>query len=205
MSSLSHYPALVLNADFRPLSYNPLSAIGWQDSVKGVCEGTHTVIAEYDRTIRSPSIEMRLPSVLMLRTFVKRRALHKPAHFNRFALFLAYAFRCQYCGEQFSTSELTFEHVIPQSKGGGTDWDNVVPACRPCNNRKGSKTLKEAKMRLIRDPYRPTRGQLEHLAATLNVFEERYRLCFRNWASVLYWSVTLETSDTVKEEVSVTS
>lgn len=196
MSSLSHYPALVLNADFRPLSYHPLSAIGWQDAIKGVFEQTHTVIAEYDRAVRSPSIEMKLPSVLMVRSYVKPRGLNKPANFCRFSVFLAYAFRCQYCGDQFSTTDLTFEHVIPVSKGGGTDWDNVVPACSPCNHRKGHKTLKEAKMRLLRDPYRPTRGQLEHLAATTGVNADRYRGCFKNWADVLYWNVNLETSET---------
>jgi 5-methylcytosine-specific restriction endonuclease McrA len=198
MSSLSHFPALVLNADFRPLSYNPLSTLGWQDAVKGVYEGTHQVVAEYDRAVRSPSIEMMLPSVLMVRSYVKPRGMNKPASFQRFALFLAYSFRCQLCGEQFPTTELTFEHIVPSSRGGGTDWDNVVPACSPCNNRKGNKTLKEAKMRLIRDPYHPTRGRLEHLAKTLQVYEDRYRGCFRSWNDVLYWNVNLETSDTVK-------
>ena len=62
MSSLAHFPALVLNADFRPLSFSPLSVIGWQDAIKGVYEETHRVIAEYDRVVRSPTIEMKLPS-----------------------------------------------------------------------------------------------------------------------------------------------
>lgn len=196
MSELSRYPALVLNADFRPLSYNPLSAIGWQDSIKGVVEQTHTVLAEYDRAVRSPSIEMKLPSVLMVRSYVKPRALNKPAHFCRFALFLAYSFRCAYCGETFATTDLTFEHIVPQSKGGGDGWDNVVPACGPCNNKKGNMTLKQARMKLLYEPYHPTRGQLEHLAEKLKIVEDRYRGCFKDWKSVLYWSVNLETSPT---------
>lgn len=193
MTSLAHFPALVLNADFRPLSFSPLSVIGWQDAIKGVYEETHRVIAEYDRVVRSPTIEMKLPSVLMVANYVKPRGMNKPATFSRWALMLAYEFRCMLCGNQFRTTELTFEHIIPRSRGGGCDWGNIVPACGPCNNRKGNKTLKEAGMKLVRAPYRPTRGQLEHMAETLKVYEERYRTCFRSFRDVVHWNVSLET------------
>lgn len=199
MSSLSQLPpALVLNADMRPKSFHPLSLLGWQDSIKAVFEQTHTVIADYDRVVRSPSIEMRLPSVLMLKDYVKPRGLNKPASFTRFSVFLAYGFRCLFCGEKFKTTELTFEHLVPSSRGGGTDWDNIVPACVPCNSRKGNKTLREAKMRLIRDPYHPTRGQLEHLAETLRIHEDHFRGVLKSLKDVLYWAVNLDTSDTDK-------
>jgi hypothetical protein len=56
--------ALVLNADFRPLSYFPLSIWSWQDTVKAVFLDRVSVISEYDRKIHSPSFEMRLPSVI---------------------------------------------------------------------------------------------------------------------------------------------
>lgn len=198
MSSLSNFPALVLNTDFRPKSFAPLSVLGWSDAVKAVYEETHVVIATYDRVVRSPSIEMKLPSVLMLRNYVKPRAMNKPAAFARFAVFLAYGFKCCFCGHRFPTGALTFEHLIPSSRGGGTDWDNVVPACGPCNHRKGNKTLKEAGMTLIREPYQPTRGQLEHLAETLQVYDENYAQCFKSFRDVCYWSVSLDTSDTAK-------
>src|ERR1700693_3569412 len=89
------WPALVLNADYRPLSYYPLSVWAWQDTIKAVfLERVHTV-AHYDKSVRSPSVEIRLPSVVSLKTFVKP-ARH-PA-FTRFNVFLRDRFSCQYCG-----------------------------------------------------------------------------------------------------------
>jgi HNH endonuclease len=109
------HPALVLNADFQPLSYFPLSLLHWEDAVKAVVKGTHYVVEEYDRVVRSPSIEMLLPCVLALR---KYRPAPKHVAFTRFNVFLCDRFRCQYCGGKFSSAELTFDHVLPRSRGG---------------------------------------------------------------------------------------
>ena len=125
------FPALVLNADFRPLSYYPLSLWSWQESVKAVFLERVNIVSEYDRFVRSPSFEMRLPSVVSLKTYVKP-ALY-PA-FTRFNVFLRDRFMCQYCG---CKDDLTFDHLIPRSRGGQTRWDNVVTACAPCNLSKG--------------------------------------------------------------------
>ena len=89
------FPALVLNADFRPLSYYPLSLWSWQESVKAVFLDRVNIVSEYDRFVRSPSFEMKLPSVVSLKTYVKP-ALY-PA-FTRFNVFLRDRFTCQYCG-----------------------------------------------------------------------------------------------------------
>ena len=86
------FPALVLNADFRPLSYYPLSLWSWQESVKAVFLDRVNIVSEYDRTVRSTSFEMRLPSVVSLTTYVKP-ALY-PA-FTRFNVFLRDRFSCQ--------------------------------------------------------------------------------------------------------------
>ncbi len=126
-------PALVLNADFRPLSYYPLSLWSWQDAIKAVCLDRVNIVSEYDRMVRSPSFAMRLPSVVALRDYVQP-ARH-PA-FTRFNVFLRDKFQCQYCG---SKDDLTFDHVVPRSKGGRTTWENVVAACAPCNLRKGNR------------------------------------------------------------------
>ncbi|HEY2226328.1 MAG TPA: HNH endonuclease, partial [Xanthobacteraceae bacterium] len=111
--------ALVLNADFRPLSYFPLSIWSWQDAVKAVFLDRVSVISEYDRKIHSPSFEMRLPSVIALKEYVP--AARRPA-FTRFNVFLRDRFNCQYCGGDFATNELTFDHVVPKSRGGRTAW-----------------------------------------------------------------------------------
>ena len=90
-------PALVLNADFRPLSYYPLSLWSWQDTVKAVFLDRVNIVSEYERFVRSPSFELKLPSVVSLKTYVKP-ALY-PA-FTRFNVFLRDRFACQYCGDK---------------------------------------------------------------------------------------------------------
>ena len=91
------FPALVLNADYRPLSYYPLSLWGWQDTVKAVFLDRVNIVSEYDRSVRSPTFEMKLPSVVSLKTYI-RPALY-PA-FTRFNVFLRDRFSCQYCGDE---------------------------------------------------------------------------------------------------------
>ena len=88
-------PALVLNADHRPLSYFPLSLWSWQDTIKAVFLERVNILAEYDRAVHSPSFEMKLPSVVSLKTYVK--PVRNPA-FTRFNVFLRDRFECQYCG-----------------------------------------------------------------------------------------------------------
>jgi 5-methylcytosine-specific restriction endonuclease McrA len=152
------FPALVLNADYRPLSYYPLSLWGWQDAVKAVFLDRVSVISEYERIIHSPSFEMRLPSVIALKEYVP--AARRPA-FTRFNVFLRDRFHCQYCGGDFATNVLTFDHVVPKSRGGRTSWSNVVTACSPCNLLKGNRLLQESAMHLQRPPAEPTTQLLQ--------------------------------------------
>ena len=133
--SLEKCPALVLNADYRPLSYYPLSLWCWQDSVKSVFLDRVTIVSNYDRVIRSPSFDMKLPSVIALKHFVSPQS---NPNFTRFNVFLRDKFSCQYCG---SGDELTFDHLLPRSRGGKTNWDNVVTACSNCNVQKGGRLL----------------------------------------------------------------
>ena len=85
-------PALVLNADYRPLSYYPLSLWSWQDAIKAVFLDRVNIIAEYDHSVSSPSFSMRLPSVVCLKTYVQPS--RNPA-FTRFNVFLRDRFECQ--------------------------------------------------------------------------------------------------------------
>ena len=146
------FPALVLNADFRPLSYYPLSLWSWQDAIKAVFLERVNIVEEYDHAVHSPSIEMKLPSVVSLKTYVKPST--NPA-FTRFNVFLRDRFSCQYCG---SRDDLTFDHLLPRSRGGHTTWINVVAACSACNLRKGNMTPAEAKMWPSQTPMQPTRA-----------------------------------------------
>ena len=117
-------PALVLNADFRPLSYFPLSLWPWQETVKAVFLDRVNILSEYDRVVHSPTFQMRLPSVVSLKHYIA--PARRPA-FTRFNVFLRDRFQCQYCSD---TRELTFDHVVPRSRGGVTCWENVVSGSR---------------------------------------------------------------------------
>jgi len=65
-------------------------------------------------------------------------------------------FTCQYCAVRFATEDLTFDHVLPRSRGGGTSWENIVTCCLACNAAKADRTPVEAHMKLCRRPRRPT-------------------------------------------------
>ena len=173
--------ALVLNADYRPLSYFPLSLWNWQESVKATYLDRVDVLSEYDEVVRSPSTEIRLPSVLVLREYVKPS---KSAAFTRFNLFLRDQFACQYCG---STSELTFDHVVPRSRGGRTTWENVVAACSRCNLAKGAKLLSECSLTLKKQPVEPSS---ELLLNKGRKFRPNY--LHKSWMDFLYWDAELE-------------
>lgn len=174
-------PALVLNADFRPLSYYPLSLWGWQEAVKAVFLDRVNIVSEYDHTVRSVNFEMKLPSVVSLKTYVKP-ALY-PA-FTRFNVFLRDRFSCQYCGDK---EDLTFDHLIPRSRGGLTRWDNVVTACAPCNLAKGGEMPGDVGMHPKQDPYRPTVFELHRNG---RLFPPNY--LHQSWMDYLYWDTELE-------------
>lgn len=174
-------PALVLNADYTPLSYYPLSLWSWQTAIKAAVLDRVSVVAEYDRIVRSPRFAMRLPSVIALRDYVKP-ATH-PA-FTRFNLFLRDRFACQYCG---CRNDLTFDHVVPRAYGGRTTWENVATACAPCNLRKGGRTPTEAHMQLHSLPRQPTAHQLQ---VNGRAFPPHY--LHETWRDYLYWDTELE-------------
>lgn len=151
------HPALVLNADYRPLNLFPLKVMSWQKALKAVFLDRVDVIEQHDRVIRSPSIEMRLPSIIVLRQHVKRRRL--PA-FTRANIYLRDKSCCGYCGHKFATVDLTLDHVIPQSRGGRRSWQNIITACQPCNGRKDNRTPEEAHMPILWRPWVPSQEEL---------------------------------------------
>jgi 5-methylcytosine-specific restriction endonuclease McrA len=174
-------PCLVLNADFRPLSYYPLSLWPWQDVIKAVFLDRVDVVSTYDQMVRSPSFEMRLPSVVALKSYV---AQDRPPAFTRFNLFLRDDFTCQYC---HVTDDLTFDHVVPRSRGGRTTWENIVTACAPCNLAKGGRTPQEAHMNPRHRPRRPSAFELQEHGRR---FPPHH--LHESWLDYLYWDIELE-------------
>ena len=144
-------PALILNADYRPLSYFPLSLWSWQEAIKAVYLKRVNVAAEYEEVVRSEKLTLPLPSVIVLKNYVVPT---KTVPFTRATLFLRDEFTCQYCG--YKGKDLTFDHVVPKSRGGKTRWDNVVAACQSCNLRKAAKTTSQAGFKLKKAPTKPS-------------------------------------------------
>ncbi len=179
--NLQSCPALVLNADYTPLSYYPLSLWPWQTAIKAVFLERVDIVASYDREVHSPSLDMKIPSVIALRQYVRPNEF--PA-FTRFNLFLRDRFTCQYCG---SEHDLTFDHVVPRRAGGRTTWENIATACAPCNLRKGGRTPEQAAMRLAVNPIRPTSWQLHQQGKS---FPPGY--LHETWRDWLYWDIELE-------------
>ena len=180
-AGLRHHPALVLNADYRPLSYYPLSLWPWQEAVKAAWLDRVDIVAEYDECVRSPSTEIRIPSVVVLKDYVKPQ---KRVAFTRFNLFLRDEFCCQYCGAK---GDLTFDHVVPRARGGVTSWENVVAACARCNLRKGSKSLRQSGLSLRKPPRQPGAESLRNMGRKFppNHLHE-------SWIDFLYWDAELE-------------
>ena len=179
--ALKHYPALVLNADYRPLSYYPLSLWPWQEAVKAAFLDRVDIVAEYDAVVRSQRSVIRIPSVVVLKEFVKPQ---KRVAFTRFNLFLRDEFCCQYCAAK---GDLTFDHVLPRSRGGITSWENVVAACSPCNLRKGNRTLKQVGFQLGRRPRPPNADEMQ---AHGRRFPPNH--LHESWMDYLYWDAELE-------------
>ncbi len=184
IASLDACPALLLNADFRPLSYYPLSVWPWYETVKAVFLERVHILSEYDRVVRSPSAEIRLPSVVALKRFIP---LTKRPAFTRFNVFLRDRFSCQYCGDRLPSHHLTFDHVVPRSRGGRTTWENVVTACADCNLSKGSRLARETGLRPMYAPRMPTTYELRESGRG---FPPNF--LHQSWRDFLYWDTVLD-------------
>lgn len=101
------------------------------------------------RTLRGP---LRVPKVVLLRDY--NRVPRTPLRLSRRNVFLRDGHRCMYCND--AESELTIDHVLPKSRGGLSQWENLVACCRACNLAKGRRTPDEAGMKLREKPQRPT-------------------------------------------------
>jgi 5-methylcytosine-specific restriction endonuclease McrA len=169
LKMLDRHPALVLNADYAPMSYLPLSMWHWQEAIKAVFSGKCTVVDVYpDVTIRAASLEIPLPAVIALTQYVPQ--FKQRPSFTKRNVFLRDEYRCQYCLRNFHTRDLSLDHVVPRCKGGRLHWENAVTSCRNCNGRKGSlpvADLRQVNMKLAREPFVPTQFQLAAIAGKM--------------------------------------
>ena len=134
-------------------SYEPISTINWRKAVCMLTLEKVEVITERNTQIKSQYLSLNLPSVVRLLKPIRRP--RNRVKFNRHNILARDRFTCQYCHKSFCASDLTFDHVLPKSRGGKTSWENIVSCCASCNGRKGNKTPREAGMPLKRMPSEP--------------------------------------------------
>lgn len=176
---------LVLNADMQPVSWAPLSVWSWQNALTAVLQDRVIQIRAYDDVyIRSARRRFPVPAVVALKGYRKRAAVA----FTRYHLFLRDEFTCQYCGRRLPARKLTFDHVIPRSRGGKSTWENIVACCAEDNLRKGNLTLRQAGMKLLRKPFEPTPYQLDAVARRLPWVNGELH---QTWMDFLYWDAEL--------------
>lgn len=183
---------LVLNADFRPLSTWPPHFITAQEAVHALLRDRVTAVDNWpDAFFRSPSTKIAVPKIVALRQYAP---IHGEPKCTRRNIYLRDRYCCQYCGERFPPIELTYDHVIPRSKGGETIWSNILTACLRCNGQKGNKMPKYSgrkgtagSLRPLKEPRRPS--SMELLRAGLELLPTDI---IEDFGSALYWGVELE-------------
>lgn len=185
---------LVLNADYRPLSTWPLSLVPARDAVHAIYRDRVAVVESWDATFRSPTTEIAIPKVVALKEYAPVSSEPK---FCRRSILLRDRYRCQYCGDRFDSQDLTFDHLVPRSKGGKTTWTNILTACLRCNGLKADKAANhsgrrgvigaDGRLRPLKDPRRPTSAEL--LRAGLEFLPNDLR---EDFGSYLYWQAELQ-------------
>lgn len=125
----------------------------WQDGVVLAVTGKGEVLDSYDVECASPSVSLQIPAVVRL---VKEiHANKRGVKFSRANVYARDRYRCCYCSERFAPKDLNYDHVLPRSRGGATDWENIVTSCKTCNLRKDNHTPAEVGFKMHFQPFRP--------------------------------------------------
>jgi 5-methylcytosine-specific restriction endonuclease McrA len=163
-----HTPVLVLNATYEPINVTPA-----RRAIVLVLKGVATTEEEDGNFVHSARVAIRIPSVIRLTEF--RRIPYQTRALSRKNILLRDRYTCQFCGRVFPAGDLTLDHVIPRSRGGHTDWDNLVACCHACNNLKGDRLPEEAGVRLLRAPRPFTLHTSRQLMRMMGSSDDRWR------------------------------
>lgn len=161
----------------------PLKVISWQRAIQLLTLGKVEVVEEYSNEVRSRYLVIKIPAVVRLLKAFRRRIA--PVKFSRVNIYARDHYRCQYCGEKHQLEDLTYDHVLPRSRGGRTTWTNIVTCCAPCNRRKANRTPAESGMRLKREPVQPQVAPAILVAISTTSVPDA-------WRDYLYWTGALD-------------
>ncbi len=153
------------------ISGMPLEWIDYQDSVRlyhtqQVAYVCGTLLYNVHGGINAHT---GLRSVIEVNSIIATHGSNRSLHhdymppLNNPALFKRDCNMCLYCGQRFSQRELSRDHITPLSQGGGDNWNNVVTACKRCNNHKAGRTPEQAGMQLLAIPFTPTHAEYVYL------------------------------------------
>lgn len=162
-------PALAINIEYlqkdngsydleQVLGFTPLS---WQNWAK-------LSVRNIDSFINTPSLRIRIPTVIMTPSYNKVPVKRTNPTKNR--ILDRDNYRCQYTGQKLTKSTRSIDHVIPRSKGGKDSWQNMVACHKNINSKKGNKFNKEVGLRLLRKPKEPP-----PILANNSIIEARHR------------------------------
>lgn len=196
MSQALHQPALVLNRNWQPVNVATVGralSLVFSERAKVVDVNDYQLYdwfdwanqqpREGDPFIQAVSQRICVPEVISLTQY--NRLPDTSVAFSRRNLFKRDRFMCQYCGIRPKSDELTIDHVIPRSHGGGSTWENCVLACIDCNHSKADRTPDGAMMRLKKAPVRPPWSPVY----------SRYNTRFESWSKFIsdaYWNAELQ-------------
>lgn len=165
-------------------SYQPLGTVSWQKAFLLLIKEYVEVVEEYaDVVVHSAKQTWKVPAVIRFVKKVFRK--NRKMKFSRKNIYLRDRGECQYCAKPVARDDFTWDHVLPRSKGGKSEWENLVLCCIKCNQKKGDKTPEEAGLKLIRKPQTPSTclGVIQFLSKDDTPTE---------WGSYLYWNTALD-------------
>lgn len=194
---------LVLNKNFyaiQIINWQKAMSLLWQSQADALDESlqaydfntwkelSQQMAAHPNGFVNTVNFKIAIPEVIKL-TKYDRLPKHE-VKFTRKNIYQHYGFKCCYCGGKFKTENLNLDHVIPRSKGGPTDWTNIVTACIPCNSKKGDKTPNEVGMKLLVQPNKPKWKGAKSLLCHGNV--SPVRTMWQRLIDHKYWSGELD-------------
>lgn len=191
---LRGHRVLLLNADYAPLSYKPLSTIPWTKAFFWLAKGWNrmeegkppiiSVVEESNEVIHAGEREFKVPAVVAL---THMAPMPEKAPFTRANIYLRDDYTCQYTGVRYPVSELNIDHVMPASRGGKNSWENLVTCHKDVNFKKADRTPKEAGLKLVKTPRAPSAWELREKGRSYpSKFDHE------SWGDYVYWNVELE-------------
>ena len=160
---------IVLNGDF-----TFLNTVSWRRGLRLYLTGKSEVLKYSDKAIKcADGSQMPIPLVIRLIKVIRMIYKNRVPYSKRNVL-VRDRHTCVYCGAR---EQLTIDHMVPESRGGETSFENCVAACQPCNNKKSNRTPSEAKMFPSRRPYTPTISEFFRLKMKQLGVDE----CLKEW------------------------